>query len=138
MLSHLFLTDWQIPVQLLPLGAFSDPLDEAKCFFYMFTQLLIHSSIGQLPCHVLTTLVCVRLFRCAVNSLTKLVSFQDGKCLVNVWLVINNPINNVKIKSVEHRNMEISINHTEGVSLGKAGTEVGTFGVTGCSPNTVC
>lgn len=34
--------------------------------------------------------------------------------------------------------MEISINHTEGVSLGKVGTEVGAFGVTGCSPNTVC
>lgn len=104
----------------------------------MFTQLLIHSSIGQLSCHVLTTLLCVRLLRCAVKSLRKLVSLQDGKCLVNVWLVINNPIKNVKIKSMEHRNMEISINHPEGVSLGKAGTEVGTFGDTGCSPNTVC
>lgn len=69
-----------MPVQLLPLGAFSDPLGEAKCF-YMFTQLLIHSSIGQLSCHVLTTLSRVRLLRYAVNSLTKLVSLQDGNAL---------------------------------------------------------
>lgn len=104
----------------------------------MFTQLLIHSSIWHLSCPVLTVPLLVHLLRCTVNSLTKLGSLQDGKCFINVCLIINNLINNVKVKSVKHKNMEISINHNEEVSLGKVGIEVGTFGVKHCSPNTVC
>lgn len=83
-------------------------------------------------------LLLVHLLRCTVNSLTKFGSLQDGKRFVNVCLNINNLINNVKIKSVEHKNMEISINHNEEVSLGKADIEVGIFGVKHCSPNTIC